>query len=329
MILTCPSCATRYYADDASIGPNGRTVRCAACSKTWFAEPQASMESLTGGYGYADDRPPLTRERVERLRRAAQQVTQGPAPSAAARFRAQQAERQRKERVRAAVLAWGATGAAVAATTTTAVAFRQDVATVWPETASAFAMIGLDVNVYGLDFAGLQVERSFDGPTPVLIVRGEVTNISRDDKAVPAVRLALRDDSGAEVYHWIVSLGDSVAPAGGTLPFEARLENPPTDAADLELAFASASESDMALQAAAARAPEAAPAADHAADQASAAPEGEDPLVLDHEVEGGVSHIGGPVSFYEPHPAPGLEGSPDGLASRLSTDAGLRLGVAG
>ena len=102
-------------------------MRCAACGFSWFAEPQ--LELRTQAVAVAPEAPakePLTRERVERLRRAAEQP--GPAPSAAAKFRAQQAERMRRERMRAAVVVWGATGAALAASATGMVAFRQDVA---------------------------------------------------------------------------------------------------------------------------------------------------------------------------------------------------------
>jgi len=37
MLIVCPSCTTSYLIDPASVGPAGRTVRCARCKVTWFA----------------------------------------------------------------------------------------------------------------------------------------------------------------------------------------------------------------------------------------------------------------------------------------------------
>ncbi len=37
MLIVCPNCATSYMVDQGSLGPGGRTVRCARCRRTWFA----------------------------------------------------------------------------------------------------------------------------------------------------------------------------------------------------------------------------------------------------------------------------------------------------
>lgn len=250
MILTCTSCSTRYYADDAAIGPAGRTVRCAACGFSWFAEPQLELRAAAAEVPSMMRTPeeparePLTRERVERLRRAAEQP--GPAPSAAAKFRQQQSDRMRRDRTRAAVMVWGATGAALAASATGMVAFRQDVAELWPRSASAFAALGLDVNVYGLEFYDLSVERDFSGATPVLVVSGEVRNIGRDDKLVPPVRVSLRDTNSHQIMDLVNAITDQPIAAGAAVPFQIRVENPPAEAVDLEATFASFGEMSMA-----------------------------------------------------------------------------------
>src|SRR5260221_4647694 len=43
MIVTCPSCATRYIVDPKALGPAGRMVRCANCKNTWMQAPPADM----------------------------------------------------------------------------------------------------------------------------------------------------------------------------------------------------------------------------------------------------------------------------------------------
>ncbi|MCR6645928.1 MAG: hypothetical protein NVV62_16105 [Terricaulis sp.] len=204
------------------------------------------------------------------MRRAAE--SPGPAPSAAAKFRAQQAERMRRERARAAVAVWGATGAALAASATGMVAFRQDVAEIWPRSASAFAALGLDVNVYGLEFYDLAVERAFDGPTPILLVSGEVRNIGRDNKMAPPVRISLRDSRGQEIFDLVNVITEEPLAAGGATPFQIRVDNPPVDAVDLEATFASFAE---------------APYAGGPARVSPTAATHEEPLVLDQAVPEG------------------------------------------
>ena len=296
MILTCPSCATRYYADDASIGAAGRSVRCASCAHTWFVEPQLVLgEDAPVILRGRDEERPLNREQVERLRRAAGGHSQSAPLSAAAKYRAMQAERQRKDRMKAAALAWTVTGVALAATTTSAVAFREDVARIWPKTASAYAAVGLDVNIFGLEFVDLQVEHVFDGPEPVLVVRGAVTNIGRDERPAPVLRFGLRDSSSTEIQHVLARMVSPNIPAGGAAPFEIRIENASPDAQDLEATFAAVGEGEMPLQAAALAPP--APSLDPSLDP----PAIESALTLDTLA-----------------PSEGASVSHDGLAPRLS-----------
>ena len=74
MILVCPSCDTRYFADDSSIGKEGRRVRCATCGHAWHAKLQEE-----GDVAVAPEDTGLTREQVERLRGHVEGVVVGSA----------------------------------------------------------------------------------------------------------------------------------------------------------------------------------------------------------------------------------------------------------
>src|SRR5262249_15777861 len=88
----------------------------------------------------------------------------------------------------------------------------------------------------------LAVERAFDGPTPILLVSGEVRNIGREEKLAPPLRISLRDGNSHELYHVVHVLSQTPLAAGASAPFQIRVENPPAGPIDLEAALGSMTE---------------------------------------------------------------------------------------
>jgi len=230
MILVCPSCDTRYFAADASLGKEGRKVRCTSCGHSWFAKADGE-----GGIATGDD-VGLTREQVERLRQTAAAGAGGSA-GPHAEFRAKKLERQRRNRAIAAFAAWGIGFILFSSAAASAVVFRNQVADAWPRTASIYKMIGLAVNRYGLDFENVAARRSFDGTTPVLTVTGTAVNLGEVERPAPKIRISLRDEAGTEVGVWSDSLSaPSIAP-GEKVEFSTRIVAPPVDTYRLAVTF--------------------------------------------------------------------------------------------
>jgi predicted Zn finger-like uncharacterized protein len=46
MLIVCPNCSTSYAIDQASLGPAGRTVRCARCKTSWFADSSEPVPEM-------------------------------------------------------------------------------------------------------------------------------------------------------------------------------------------------------------------------------------------------------------------------------------------
>jgi len=47
MLIICPTCATSYMIDPASLEPAGRSVRCVRCKATWIAGGQTAEPKLS------------------------------------------------------------------------------------------------------------------------------------------------------------------------------------------------------------------------------------------------------------------------------------------
>jgi len=55
MLIVCPTCATPYDVQLASLSPNGRQVRCARCRTVWYAEPSRADKLLAAAAAIAPD----------------------------------------------------------------------------------------------------------------------------------------------------------------------------------------------------------------------------------------------------------------------------------
>jgi predicted Zn finger-like uncharacterized protein len=221
MILTCPACASRYVVDDASVGPAGRTVRCGQCRTSWRAEPPAI-------FGRADDVQVLTR-----------QAAPGDLPGGALpkQFRARVQAHQQARDAAAAGVVWGIMAAMLGILLMSAVMFRVDVARVWPRTASAYAAVGLPVNVVGLVVEAVTTAPMLDNDRQVLVISGEVRNVSDGSVRPPPLRVDLLDKTGVRLTGRSLDLGDEEVPPGQARPFTVQLYDPPTEAAQVEAGF--------------------------------------------------------------------------------------------
>ncbi len=215
MILTCPSCSTRYQADSARFAPPGRNVRCAKCSHVWFqAAPEHELEP-------EPERVIAPPEPAPAIGASHSPLTGAPPGG----FGAEPAD----DRV-------------FPADEGASVQYRQAIANLWPPSASIYAVIGMPVNVRGIALVDVAYQQAVEDGQQVLSVSGKVVNISDRELPVPVIRVVLTDQAKRELYHWTFDVGVPTLKPGGQSPFVTRLSSPPPDARNVDIRFAEAGE---------------------------------------------------------------------------------------
>jgi predicted Zn finger-like uncharacterized protein len=232
MILTCPACNTRYNADEAKFPSQGRTVRCAKCGHSWHqsgpepelaADPQATSAPQTPIRGEAAAIPTL------------------PSDDRAFAPPAQISERSRGNglQILGLVIGWISLIAAVLLIGYSAVRYRQDIVTIWPQSAGVYSGLGLKVNANGIGFADVAYKRGSEDGQSVLTVSGAIVNTAGRELPVPqTVRVTLSDADNHELYHQDFKPDAITLQAGGRLLFRTRISSPPAAARAADVSFA-------------------------------------------------------------------------------------------
>ena len=88
MLIVCPTCATSYDVELASLQPNGRQVRCVRCRAIWRAAPSHADKLLAAAEAIGPERQaaqaPAGAFAEESALQSAEQVADGDAWAAPA-----------------------------------------------------------------------------------------------------------------------------------------------------------------------------------------------------------------------------------------------------
>ena len=201
MIITCPACHTKFQLPPASLGATGRNVRCSSCGERWFVEAFTDLPAPPA---------PLPLEPVA----AAPPDPQGRRLSL-----------------------WLA-GALVLLLAAALIVGRNQIARHLPMATPVYQRLGLSLELpLGMEFRDLGSIRRAANGQQVLVVTGEIANISGERREVPPIRVAVLDADRRELDHGSFDPPEPALGPGDAARFEIELDAPPPEAKDFSVSF--------------------------------------------------------------------------------------------
>ncbi len=269
MKIVCPHCTTFYAIDPASLGADGRTVRCARCKEVWVARPEAAARAdilapaaMAAGNTSAWENP----ARAQAVQRDETPLVESPSiasdmpssaddvmptidieaqtPHAAMTSDAAPPRKgwlrggsPRPPKPRRALVRLPVACFAMAALTMALIVWRADIVRLLPQTAQFYKLVGLEVNLRGLSFRDVKVTSETSDDKPVLVIEGTIVDTGRKPVELPRLRFIVRDAKGVEIYAWNAVLEQPVLKPGEKAWFRSRLASPPPESRSIDVRF--------------------------------------------------------------------------------------------
>jgi len=173
MIITCPSCATKFDVPDAALGSTGRKVKCVRCAHVWHQNPQMPEEAASP---IVEDLPLMKQENL-----SAHYQSKKPQKE-------EKPKKPRKKRTKWLLL-FGFLFSSIIA-----LYFARDhIVTLYPPAAQIYDWIDAHIAFPEPDLVieNLDVRMTVIEETQILYVTGEVVNFSEQTLTLPSFQINL------------------------------------------------------------------------------------------------------------------------------------------
>lgn len=137
-----------------------------------------------------------------------------------------------------AIIGWTAFALVVGGLLGSGYFFRSSIMEIWPPATKLYQAAGLvRPATYALALGNVSQAQEREGETLVLIVTGDISNITEDTQAVPRLRGAILDAQSREIFTWTFDPPSPELAAGETVAFATRVPNPPEGASGVAVTF--------------------------------------------------------------------------------------------
>lgn len=135
---------------------------------------------------------------------------------------------------------WAALCLAIVATGYLAITQRVEVVRILPGSAWAYELMGMPVNVRGLDFADVAYSWEHTANRVFLEIHGDIVNIAGKTLEVPSVVFALQGEKDNAEFKWEYQVVNEPLAAGERATFAVRIPTPPKSIKAVQVRFARA-----------------------------------------------------------------------------------------
>jgi Zn-finger nucleic acid-binding protein len=215
----CPSCSIQI--DLNTIDLEQGVARCPACNHGWLeAKPVEPIRSAI----LTTDQTELPDQEIRQLLSAS--------------LLAQEAFQQRRKRRRAAIAAWLGLALFAASPAAIALTLPDKVVAAAPATISFYDWLGKEVNIYGLEIRKVELQHLIVNSQKVIAIKGELQNVSSEERKIPWLRFGLKSGDNQELYQWQLDTASRPLRPGEAKSFVTRVASPPEAASTVEIRFA-------------------------------------------------------------------------------------------